>query len=166
MAAFVDRALGTAEVPAAEPLRTFMQTGRWGVSYMPNEAAGTFMDFASINRAAGRYTPECYPNEFPDAPGILPDQAQRLIVDGFPAAPAAFGHPLLGFFGDRHVPAEEYVESLVRAKALGLSQGGQTMAFTFGYGVWLGKGLTRSDWLVFKDVNAPVGPRVLAHFPA
>jgi hypothetical protein len=67
------------------------------------------------------------------------------------------------------VPAEDYIEHLVRAKALGLSQGGRPMAFTFGYGVWLGKGLTRSDWLAFKVVNKPVGttgPRVLAHFPA
>lgn len=129
------------------PLNQMMTNGHWGISYMPNEADGPFMDWKSVKLGLGRYQPECYPNEYPDSPGQWPSVAIKLAVEDYPKAPSSYVHPLLGFYGaaDTAITADRYIANLLSAK--------HPKGFTYGYGLWLGHGLIKEDWMAFKRHN-------------
>lgn len=145
LATFVDRAL------EIEPLRTVMLVrGGWGFCYLPNEPAGQFFDWASVRRAKGRAVPQCYPNEFPDAPSQWPHEAQDLAVRGFSQFPKAFAHPLVGGHKSRkEVTVPDYLASLDRAK--------REFGFTTGYAIYGAHHLTRDEWDAWGAVNKPGG---------
>jgi len=142
---FVDRCL------EIEPMRSVMlEAGGWGFCYLPNEPAGQFFDWASVKRASGRSVPECYPNEFPDAPSQWPHDALDLAARGFPQFPRSFGHPLVGQH-ESHVDvgAAQYIDSMWRAKAAGV--------FTCGYSIYGAHHVTVPEWDAYGAVNAAAG---------
>lgn len=143
---FVDRGL------EIEPMRTIMlKRGGWGFCYLPNEPAGQFFDWGSVRRAKGRAVAECYPNEFPDAPRQWPHEALEIGVRGFPQFPPAFGHPLIGQHESRvDVTAEQYIESLSRAKSSGM--------FTWGYSIYGAHHVTVPEWDAYGAVNLADDP--------
>lgn len=148
---FVDRCL------EIEPMRSLMlKRGGWGFCYLPNEPAGDFFDWESVRRARGRALPQCYPNEFPDAPRQWPHEALDIGVRGFPQFPASFGHPLIGQHASKvPVTAMQYIESLNKAK--------QANVFTFGYAVYGAHHATVDEWNAYGAVNlAERTPKALA----
>ena len=148
---FVDRCL------EIEPMRSYMlRRGAWGFCYLPNEPFGDFFDWESVKRARGRALPQCYPNEFPDAPRQWPHEALDIAVHGFPQFRPSFGHPLIGQHVSRvPVTAMQYLESLSRAK--------QANVFTFGYAIYGAHHATLDEWNAYGAVNlAERTPNALA----
>jgi hypothetical protein len=146
MSAFLDR---WAQIAAGFPL---------GIGYMPNEPRGESFDWGAVDRARARLCSECYPNEFPHAPGQWPDEAQDAVNARFGRQHrGAFHHPILGFHlpdGAVDVSADQYVESLRKAQQIG---------FTVGYSVYSLHHLDDADWRTLAAVNKPQGtPGALA----
>jgi hypothetical protein len=146
MSTFLDR---WAEIAPGFPL---------GIAYLPNEPRGEAFDWGAIDRVGARLCSECYPNEFPDAPGQWPHEAQDAVNARFGRQHrAAYHHPILGFHkphGGVDVSADTYVDSLRR---------GQQIGFTVGYSVYSLHYLDDADWRALAAVNAPRGtPGALA----
>jgi hypothetical protein len=145
MSAFLNR---WAEIAPGFPL---------GIAYLPNEPRGEGFDWGAIDRARARLCSECYPNEFPDAPGQWPHEAQDAVNARFGRQHrGAFHHPILGFHRPHGVgvPADKYVDSL---------QKGQQIGFTVGYSVYSLHHLDDADWQTLAAVNRPQGtPGALA----
>jgi len=139
-----------------EPARSLLLAGRFMFVSMPNEPAGGSFDWATVRDANARWGPECYPNEFPDAPSQWPAAAQEVGTRQFFKS---YVHPVLGMYGGKQdVRAPEYIADLQRAKSSG---------FTFGFGVYGGQHLTPEDWNAFAQVIKPAGTRdALAWHPA
>jgi len=142
---FVDRAL------EIEPLRTLALTkGGWGFGYLPNEPAGPYIDWASINRLKGRACAECYPNQFPTEPNQWPLGAMDIATRGYPAFPKSYFHPLLGIYPSvQTFPLSRYISDLKKAKT--------DEGFQRGYGIYIGMHMTTADWTAAKAVNKPAG---------
>jgi hypothetical protein len=143
---FMDRAL------AIEPLRTTMLVdGGWGFCYLPNEPAGPYMDWGQVSRGKGRGVPECYPNEFPDAPSQTPHTANKLAVDsGYSDFYKSYMHPVVGAHpGVQPWRMQAYCDSLVKSKREGY--------FTYGFGVYGTNHLTGADRTALYKVTQPAG---------
>jgi hypothetical protein len=138
MSAFLDR---WAQIAAGFPL---------AIAYMPNEPRGEAFDWGAIDGARARLCSECYPNEFPNAPGQWPHEAQDAVNARFGQQHrGAFHHPILGFHqpsGAVDVSADRYVESMRRSQQIG---------FTVGYSVYALIHLDDADWRALAAVNQP-----------
>jgi len=73
--------------------RELQPTFPFGFCSMPNEVRGGSFDWQSIRNANARWIPECYPNEFPNAPGQWPEDAQ---AGGNLQFFKTYTHPALG----------------------------------------------------------------------
>ena len=152
---FMDRAL------QIEPLRTIMQVnGGWGFCYLPNEPAGPYLDWDQVPRGMGRGVPECYPNEFPDAPSQQPFPAIALGVSGYSKFPRSYMHPVVGMHaGVQQWRMSGYIDSLLQSKRAGY--------FTYGFGVYGIENLNATDRKMMAERTKPAGttgPEVLCWY--
>jgi hypothetical protein len=131
-------------------LKRYMEAGNWGFCYLPNEAAGPYIDWRSVQRGKGRGLPECYPNEFPGEPSQWPEEAVELASKpSNPLFPKSYMHPVVGLHESRFpIDAWQYTEDLWASKRNGF--------FTWGFGVYGIQDMTAADRRALKAVTAPV----------
>jgi hypothetical protein len=114
---------------------------------MPNETRGGSFDWQSVRAANARWIPECYPNEFPGAPGQWPEDAQAGANAQFFKT---YTHPALGLYGGAlDVRAQPYIDSMRNARA--------HYGFSYGYSVYLMHNMEAEDWGKFAAVNGKAG---------
>ena len=131
-------------------LKRFMEAGNWGFCFLPNEPAGPYMDWKSVQRAKGRGISECYPNEFPTAPSQWPEDAIELASKPTnPLFPKSYMHPVIGLHNSLiDVTAQRYLTDFWLSKEHGY--------FTWGFGVYGTQDMTADDRMALKAVTAPV----------
>jgi hypothetical protein len=129
--------------------RELQPTFPFGFCSMPNEVRGGSFDWQSVRGANGRWIPECYPNEFPNAPSQWPESAQAAANEQFFKT---YTHPALGLYvpnGGVNVRAQPYIDSMRAARA--------KYGFSYGYSVYLMHNMEEPDWPKFAAVNGKAG---------
>ena len=129
--------------------RELQPTFPFGFCSMPNEVRGDFYDWQSVRNANARWIPECYPNEFPNAPGQWPEDAQ---AGGNLRFFKTYTHPAIGLYvpeGGVNIRAQPYIDSMRNARA--------HYGFSYGYSVYLMHNMEESDWGKFAAVNGKAG---------